>query len=262
MQVSPLRHLRSNAVAYLALFVALGGTSLAAATVITGKNVKNSSLTGKDVKNSSLTGADVRAESLNGGDVADGSLLGQDFAPGQLPQGPKGDKGAPGQDGTDASVNGVAAGGDLAGTYPNPTLKAGAVGVGALSTNLQQGFVLQDDDRTTDAFTPGPAVDGMAVTMGCSTATEQLRLVNSSGVAGSYAVSLVRGSGTAFHDQQFLANSSDVVVFDTATLAGSANDRGAGLLLFWGSDGRVWTLDFNYDATDSYCSLQGVLRRG
>ena len=109
MHFSPLHHLRRNAVAYLALFVALGGTSFAAATVITGKNVKdssltgadvkNNSLTGGDVKNSSLTGADLRAESVNSDDVADGSLLGADFAPGQLPagaQGPKGDTGAKG----------------------------------------------------------------------------------------------------------------------------------------------------------------------
>ncbi len=42
-----LRH--TTVVAYLAFFVALGGTSYAALT-ITGKNVKNSLLTGKDVR--------------------------------------------------------------------------------------------------------------------------------------------------------------------------------------------------------------------
>jgi hypothetical protein len=80
-------------VAYLALFVALGGSSYAAITV-TGKNVKNSSLTGKDIKNNSLTGSDVKG--IKSGDVSDGSLLAKDFKAGQLPsgaQGPKGDKG-------------------------------------------------------------------------------------------------------------------------------------------------------------------------
>ena len=46
-------------VAFLALLIALGGTSWAAVT-ITGQNVKNSSLTGKDVKDKSLTSKDFK----------------------------------------------------------------------------------------------------------------------------------------------------------------------------------------------------------
>lgn len=60
--------------AYLALFVALGGSSYAAIKV-TGKNVKDSSLSGKDIKNNSVTGKDVKG--LKSGDVTDGSLLGR-----------------------------------------------------------------------------------------------------------------------------------------------------------------------------------------
>ena len=99
MQVSPLHHLRRNAVAYLALFVALGGTSFAAATVITGKNVKNNSLTGADVKNSSLTGTDVKNKSLRPADFS-GSVQGPQGPKGDTgPQGPKGDTGAKGDPG-------------------------------------------------------------------------------------------------------------------------------------------------------------------
>jgi hypothetical protein len=76
-------------VAYIALFVALGGSSYAAIT-ITGKNVKNSSLTGKDIKNSSLTTSDVKNR----------SLLSKDFKSGQLPAGPKGDRGLTGLNGS------------------------------------------------------------------------------------------------------------------------------------------------------------------
>lgn len=88
-------------VSLMALFVALGGSSVAApareaaAKLITGKSIKDSSLTGKDVKNSSLTTSDVK----------NGSLLSRDFKSGQLPagpqgpQGPKGDKGDKGDKG-------------------------------------------------------------------------------------------------------------------------------------------------------------------
>ena len=91
----------STVVAYLALFVALGGTSYAAIR-ITSKNVPKDALTGADIKD--LTGADVRNNSLTGadvtslktGDIVNGSLLSEDFAPGQLAKGEKGDPGPPG----------------------------------------------------------------------------------------------------------------------------------------------------------------------
>ncbi len=69
----------ANVMATIAVFVALGGSSYAAVVIVTGKNVRNSSLTGKDVK--------------------DRSLLSRDFKAGQLPRGapgPKGDAGAKG----------------------------------------------------------------------------------------------------------------------------------------------------------------------
>ena len=94
----------ATVVAYLALFIALGGSSYAALKVtsrnvpkdaLTGADIKN--LTGKDVRNNSLTGADVR--NLGSGDVANGKLLAEDFAPGQLPAGPQGVQGPQGEKG-------------------------------------------------------------------------------------------------------------------------------------------------------------------
>ncbi|HWT95729.1 MAG TPA: hypothetical protein VN238_22205, partial [Solirubrobacteraceae bacterium] len=58
-----LKHLRSNLVAYLALFVALGGTSYAAVTV-TGSQVKDSTLTGRDVRDGTLTARDFNTAQL------------------------------------------------------------------------------------------------------------------------------------------------------------------------------------------------------
>ena len=101
-------YVRNNAVAFLALFVALGGTGAYAANEWTGSNIQNESLTGADVRglagtsttaatNGSLTGADISGQranpavgqpEINGSlttyDVADGSLRGLDVADGSI----------------------------------------------------------------------------------------------------------------------------------------------------------------------------------
>jgi hypothetical protein len=73
------------AVALLALFVALGGTSLAALRVgsrqivnnsVRGVDIRNGTIRGRDVKNNKLTGADVKG--IRGVDVNDNSLTGAD----------------------------------------------------------------------------------------------------------------------------------------------------------------------------------------
>jgi hypothetical protein len=90
---STLRRIASRhttAVAYLALFAALGGSAYAAVTV-TGKQIKDGTVTGKDVKNRSLAAGDLSASAL-------GSLAGERGPAG--PQGPAGPKGDPGKQGS------------------------------------------------------------------------------------------------------------------------------------------------------------------
>ncbi len=67
-----LGHVRSNVIAYAALFFAL--TAPATASIINGALIQNGSVTGADVKNESLTGADVLNDSLKGVDVDEASL--------------------------------------------------------------------------------------------------------------------------------------------------------------------------------------------
>src|SRR5215212_8834246 len=77
------RHLRGNAVAYLALFVALGGTSYAASQ-LTGDDIRNSSLTGADIASSSVKGGDIVNSSLAGRDIKDGTLTKEDLKTGEF----------------------------------------------------------------------------------------------------------------------------------------------------------------------------------
>ena len=80
----------TTAVAYLALFAALGGSAYAAATV-TGKNIKDGTVTGRDVKNRSLGTSKLSASAVS-------SLTGQPGPAG--PQGPAGAQGAKGDPGS------------------------------------------------------------------------------------------------------------------------------------------------------------------
>ena len=73
----------ATVVAYLALFVALGGSSYAAVTL------KRNSVRTKHIARGAVTSPKIR----------DSSLLARDFAAGQLPIGPKGDTGAKGDKG-------------------------------------------------------------------------------------------------------------------------------------------------------------------
>ena len=102
------RHLRSNAVAYLAIFVALGGTSYAAVAIpnnsVGNKQLKNDAVDSKKVKNKTLTADDVKAGVAPQGPpgvqgVAGGQ--GQQGGKGlQGDQGGKGDQGDQGPPGT------------------------------------------------------------------------------------------------------------------------------------------------------------------
>ena len=146
-----------DAIATLALFIALGGSSYAAVTI-----------TGAQIKNNSLTSADIKNESLSGRDFADGSIDTEDFdelprgargLPGATgatgargPAGPPGAAGADGKNGTDgaAGKDGVdgkqdgPAGGDLAGAFPNPTIKPGAIDAAKLAEGSVNSAAIKD----------------------------------------------------------------------------------------------------------------------
>jgi hypothetical protein len=74
----------ATVVAYLALFVALGGTGAYAANEWTGANIVDGSLTGQDVFDNTLGNADITNGSLTGAKINDFSLKGADVGRTQL----------------------------------------------------------------------------------------------------------------------------------------------------------------------------------
>jgi hypothetical protein len=90
----PFAHVRRNIVAYLALFVALGGTSAYAANEWNSSNIQNETLLSEDVKNGTLKAEDYGIGSVSGAriqdnnvttlDLADGAVFGNDIRDGSL----------------------------------------------------------------------------------------------------------------------------------------------------------------------------------
>lgn len=93
----------ANVMSTIAVFLALGGTSYA---------VARNSIGERELKDSAVTSRKVR----------DGALQTQDLAPGVLTKGARGPRGPEGPPGPL-----LAAGGDLQGAFPNPTIRRGAV---------------------------------------------------------------------------------------------------------------------------------------
>jgi hypothetical protein len=74
------RFLRQNTIALLALFIALGGTTFAASTIVLpansvgSKQLKKNAVITKKIKNNAVTGGKVKNDSLTGADVLESSL--------------------------------------------------------------------------------------------------------------------------------------------------------------------------------------------
>jgi hypothetical protein len=115
----------ATVVAYLALFLALGGVSYGVATgSIDSREIKNNNVRSKDIRDNNLQSRDIRNGTVKSIDVGNGSLMAADFAAGQLPagaqgpQGPQGAQGAQGPKGDKGDAGPTAASVSAAGTPP------------------------------------------------------------------------------------------------------------------------------------------------
>ena len=120
-----LTHLKRNAVAYSALFVALGGTSYAAA------RLPAESVGTKELRSGAVTRAKLHRDAVTSLGVKDHTLKKVDFAAGQLTAGPKGDRGDPGAKGDKGDPG---AKGD-----PGPTLGDSGLTTGAVTSTPSAG---------------------------------------------------------------------------------------------------------------------------
>ena len=77
--MNPIRHFRSNVVAYLALFVALCTGSAYAANQVTSKDIAKNAVKAKHIKDGQVRSAELGTAAVTGEKVADDSLTGADI---------------------------------------------------------------------------------------------------------------------------------------------------------------------------------------
>jgi hypothetical protein len=141
-----LAHLRRNAVAYLALFVALGGTSYAAV------QLPRDSVGTKQIRDRGVRAPDLRTGAVGSRAVKNGSLTAADLKAGVLTSGPAGAAGERGAEGATGARGATGPAG--AGGATGPTGPAGAGGATGPT-----GPAGPTEGTSTDAFT----VDGVPV---------------------------------------------------------------------------------------------------
>jgi hypothetical protein len=129
------------AVALIALFVALGGSSYAAVTL-----AKNS-VKAKQIAPNAVRASEIKASAVRSAEVRNGSLLAQDFKTGQLPAGPKGDKGDTGEKGDKGDKGDT---GDAGTAVAYATVTSTGTVITGKSKNLDQSNV--DADTQVGAY--------------------------------------------------------------------------------------------------------------
>jgi hypothetical protein len=130
------KHLPLSAGVAALVLIATSGTTAVAASLVTGRQIKNNTVTSADIRDGSLAGRDVQDGTLSGADVGDGSVSGADLLDASVTGADLADGSITGADLTDGSITGAdltdgsITGADLApGVIPAaPVLRAHTVG--------------------------------------------------------------------------------------------------------------------------------------
>jgi uncharacterized protein YjbI with pentapeptide repeats len=242
----------SMVVAAIALFISLGGTSIAA-IVITGKNVKNGSLTGADIKNESVRGnkiqngslgsSDVIDNALTGTDVKNESLRGRDILDGTI--GPTDVKGLKGANLTANTLTGDQIDESKLGTVPSAAT-AGGVTPKRFSVKLAPGA---PEQQILDQ-------SGLQLFASCPAGVPAIRATTSV-IDSAIVTEHVSGSGAS--------HSSSSSNFDPGTsvdLNTTGNDRGSGTISYVQPTGAGVSAVFGFDGGTTLGSFTGCVVSG
>lgn len=140
-----MAHVQGNVVGYLALFVALGGTTAWAADKITSKDIAKNAVLSRHIKNGQVKSADVQDNGLTGTDVNEATL-------GQVPSAASANKATTADSATTAQTAGSASSADSAATAQiaqlAQTVAADAIGTAQVANGSLTGADVQDDSLT------------------------------------------------------------------------------------------------------------------
>lgn len=215
-------HFRHNLVGYLALFVALAGTSYAAITLPA----------------NSVGSRQIKPNAVRSSDVRDAGLLRKDFKPGQLPAGEKGDPGPKGDTGTV----------DTSAFYDKATSDARFLEIRSLDFNTSVGTTKGFDFGTIHLEASCNATGGAQMLVKGSSSTPAI-------VSSSYTDS-ARGGGTTIPlaGRQILDGTLSNLFF-------ADNNRQQDGVFMFRTAGKVITMTFHASATtlDNTCELHAAV---